>query len=93
MLSHRGEEARGGLPDAIEIRTADATSVSAGIAAALAGVDKLVIALAFKNLPVEAPRKGRTSSRSTQPARNTWSKQRTRRRQTARLHLRRGCRA
>jgi uncharacterized protein YbjT (DUF2867 family)/ligand-binding SRPBCC domain-containing protein len=60
VLSHRGEEARGGLPDAIEIREADATGDDGTLAAALAGVDKLVIALAFKNLPVEAPRKGRT---------------------------------
>jgi uncharacterized protein YbjT (DUF2867 family) len=59
VLSHRGDESRGGLPDAIEIRTADATKRE-GLTETLAGVDKLVIALAFKNLPVEAPRKGRT---------------------------------
>jgi len=59
VLSHRGETARGELPDSIEIRTADATRPE-GLADALRGVDALVIALAFPNSPIEAPRKGRT---------------------------------
>src|SRR4051812_45706127 len=60
VLSHRGEEARGGLPDAVEIRQADASVRSEALVDALAGVDALVIALASKNLPIEAPRRGRT---------------------------------
>jgi uncharacterized protein YbjT (DUF2867 family)/ligand-binding SRPBCC domain-containing protein len=59
VLSHRGEEARGDLPDAIEIRTADATSAD-GLDAALAGVDALAVALAFRNSPIEAPRRRQT---------------------------------
>jgi len=59
VLSHRGEEARGELPDRIEIRTADVTRAE-GLTDALNGVDALVIALAFPNSPIEAPRKGRT---------------------------------
>ncbi len=60
VLSSRGEDARGGLPDPVEIRTADVTDDSHDLAAALAGTDALVISLGFKNLPIEAPRKGRT---------------------------------
>ncbi len=59
VLSHRGEAARGPLPDDVELRTADVTQAE-GLATALAGVDLLVIALAFPNSPIEAPRKGRT---------------------------------
>ncbi len=59
VLSHRGEAARGPLPDDVEMRTADVTQPG-GLAAALAGIDQLVIALAFPNSPIEAPRKGRT---------------------------------
>jgi NADH dehydrogenase len=59
VLSHRGEAARGGLPDSIEIRTADVRD-AASLAEPLRGVDELVIALAFPNLPIEAPREGRT---------------------------------
>ena len=59
-LSHRGEVARGALPDAIEIRVADVTADDGSVFAALAGADALVIALAFENSPVEVPRKGRT---------------------------------
>ncbi|MDL2334988.1 MAG: SRPBCC family protein, partial [Chloroflexota bacterium] len=47
VLSQRGETARGSLPDAIGIRSADVT-VGSGLAAALAGVDTLVISLAFR---------------------------------------------
>jgi NADH dehydrogenase len=63
VLSHRGEIARGGLPDAIEMREADASVRSEDLVDALRGVDALVIALAFKNLPVEAPRRGQTFMR------------------------------
>ena len=59
VLSHRGESARGPLPDDIEIRTADIAD-PASLEPALAGVDALVIALAFPNSPMESPRKGRT---------------------------------
>jgi uncharacterized protein YbjT (DUF2867 family)/ligand-binding SRPBCC domain-containing protein len=59
VLSHRGEEARAGLPDAIEIRKADVQS-GEGIADALRGADALVIALAFKNNPIESPRRHQT---------------------------------
>ncbi len=59
VLSSRGEEARGGLPDDVEIRTAD-VSGDEDLSAALQGVESLVISLAFPNLPIEAPRKGRT---------------------------------
>jgi len=59
VLSSRGEAGRGQLPDDVEIREADIRS-SAGLAAALAGVDQLVIALAFPGSPIEQPRRGRT---------------------------------
>jgi uncharacterized protein YbjT (DUF2867 family)/ligand-binding SRPBCC domain-containing protein len=59
VLSHRGETARGGLPDAIEIRSADVQS-GEGLVEALLGADALVIALAFRNSPIEAPRRHQT---------------------------------
>jgi len=59
VLSHRGESARGPLPDAVELRHVDVTDGS-GLPEALAGLDALVIALAFLNSPIEAPRRGRT---------------------------------
>jgi NADH dehydrogenase len=59
VLSHRGPAARGPLPDGVEIRTADVTD-PATLEPALAGVDALVIALAFPNSPMEAPRRGYT---------------------------------
>ncbi len=59
VLSHRGDAARGGLPDEVEIRQAD-VQTGHGLAEALAGVDALAIALAFKNSPIEAPRKHQT---------------------------------
>lgn len=59
VLSHRGESARGPLPDGVEIRRADVAD-AATLGPALAGVDALVIALAFPNSPMEAPRKGFT---------------------------------
>src|SRR3954449_4435502 len=48
VLTHRGEEARGGLPDDIDIRRADVTARGAQLTNALLGIDTLVIALAFK---------------------------------------------
>lgn len=59
VLSHRGEVARGPLPDAIEMRHVDVTD-GTGLPGALRDLDALVIALAFRNSPVEAPRRGRT---------------------------------
>lgn len=59
VLSSRGEDARGDLPDDVEIRLADVTADD-DLAPALAGADALVIALAFRNNPIEAPRRGRT---------------------------------
>ena len=59
VLSHRGEPARGGLSGAIEIRSAD-VQTGDGLVDALRGVEALVIALAFKNSPIEAPRKHQT---------------------------------
>jgi NADH dehydrogenase len=59
VLSSRGEEARGALPDDVEIRPADVTSGD-GLPDALAGADALVIALAFPNSPIERPRRGLT---------------------------------
>jgi uncharacterized protein YbjT (DUF2867 family)/ligand-binding SRPBCC domain-containing protein len=47
------------LPLAVEVRRAD-VSTGDGLAEALRGVDAVVIALAFKNLPIEAPRKHQT---------------------------------
>ena len=59
VLSHRGEAARGPLPDDVEIRPADVAD-AASLAPALAGVEALVIALAFRNSPMESPRRGQT---------------------------------
>ncbi|HUG49290.1 MAG TPA: NAD(P)H-binding protein [Candidatus Limnocylindria bacterium] len=59
VISHRGEEARGDLPDNVEIRLADVTG-GEDLEPALTGADMLVVALAFENLPIEAPRRGRT---------------------------------
>lgn len=59
VLSHRGESARGGLADAIEVRSAD-VQTGDGLVESLRGVDALAIALAFKNSPIEAPRKRQT---------------------------------
>ena len=59
VLSSGGDGARGQLPDDIEIRTANVTDPSS-LGAALAGVDELVISLAFPGLPIEQPKKGWT---------------------------------
>ena len=60
LLTHRPGLA---LPFHVdEVRTADVTRPD-GIAAALAGVDALVISLGFRNSPIEAPRRGRTFER------------------------------
>jgi NADH dehydrogenase len=54
-------ESAGGTPP-FEYRPADVTQ-AASLAAALAGVDALVISLAFRNSPIEAPRRGQTFER------------------------------
>ncbi|MFN8518104.1 MAG: NAD(P)H-binding protein [Chloroflexota bacterium] len=59
VLSHRADASHGPLPDAVELRQAD-VATSDGLAQTLEGVDALVIALAFPNLPIESPRRGRT---------------------------------
>jgi len=59
VLSSRGEAARGPLPDDIEIREVDVTTGD-GLPDALTGVDGLVVALAFRNSPIEQPRRGQT---------------------------------
>ena len=59
VLSHLGEERRGPLPDDIEIRRAD-VHTGEGLADALRGADALVIALAFRNSPMESPGRHQT---------------------------------
>jgi NADH dehydrogenase len=59
VLTHRGDEARGALPDDVELRPADVTGAD-DLARALVGVDELVISLAFPNAPIAAPRRGLT---------------------------------
>jgi uncharacterized protein YbjT (DUF2867 family) len=63
VLSHRrrlpGSLSTPELGGRVEARRADVTDPDT-LPAALAGVDALVIALAFKNFPVEAPRRGQT---------------------------------
>ena len=60
ILSRQGDAAaRGPLPDDVEVRHADAANAE-GLQEALTGVDALVIALAFKNSPIESPARGQT---------------------------------
>ena len=59
VLTHRGDEARGPLPDDVELRRVDVTT-GEGLPDAVAGMDALVVALAFRNSPIEAPRRGQT---------------------------------
>jgi nucleoside-diphosphate-sugar epimerase/ligand-binding SRPBCC domain-containing protein len=59
VLSRQGATALGPLPDSVEVRHADVAR-SDGLPEALAGVDALVIALAFNNSPMESPSQGRT---------------------------------
>jgi uncharacterized protein YbjT (DUF2867 family)/ligand-binding SRPBCC domain-containing protein len=60
VLSHRDEaEARGPLPETIELRDVD-VKTGAGLPEAVRGLDGLVIALAFRNSPMESPRRGET---------------------------------
>ena len=59
VLSSRGEDARGELPDDIEIRRVNVRT-GEGIDVALAGVEDLVISLAFPGSPIEQPKKGNT---------------------------------
>jgi len=58
VLSHGGGR-EAPLPVEVEVRRADVTT-GEDLAEALRGVDAVVIALAFKNLPIEAPRKHQT---------------------------------
>jgi uncharacterized protein YbjT (DUF2867 family)/ligand-binding SRPBCC domain-containing protein len=59
ILSRRGADARGPLPDTVDVRHAD-VSRDEGLAEALHDVDSLVIALAISNSPMESPRHGQT---------------------------------
>ena len=59
VLTHRDEAARGQLPDDIELRHVDA-STGEGLPEALNRLDALAIALAFRNSPMEAPKRGQT---------------------------------
>ena len=59
VISHSGEGSRGPLPDDVEIRRGDART-SEGLGEALRDVDALVIALAFKNSPMESPARHQT---------------------------------
>jgi len=62
VLSHRPPAAGSlgnGSAEPFEFRQADVTRPD-NLAAALAGVDTLVISLAFRNSPIEAPRRGQT---------------------------------
>ena len=65
VLSHRARASAGpavgavGGSAALEYRQADVTRPES-LAAALAGVGELVISLAFRNSPIEAPRRGQT---------------------------------
>jgi NADH dehydrogenase len=66
VLSHRSSATAasqtGTTGRSIEFRRADVTAPD-GLAGALAGVDTLVICLAFRNSPIEAPRRGQTFER------------------------------
>jgi uncharacterized protein YbjT (DUF2867 family) len=59
VLSHRSPVETVG---SVEVRTADATRPET-LPAALEGVDAVVISLAFRNSPIEAPRRGQTFER------------------------------
>ena len=50
---------RGGLPDDVELRRANATTGD-GLQEALRGADAVVVALAFENLPIESSRRHQT---------------------------------
>jgi uncharacterized protein YbjT (DUF2867 family) len=60
VLTHRNTSVESS--SAIERRPVDVTRPD-GLEAALAGVDALVISLAFRNSPIEAPRRGQTFER------------------------------
>jgi uncharacterized protein YbjT (DUF2867 family)/ligand-binding SRPBCC domain-containing protein len=59
VLTHRDEAARGQLPDDIELRHVDVLT-GEGLPEALHGLDAMAIALAFRNSPIEAPKRGQT---------------------------------
>jgi NADH dehydrogenase len=58
VLAH-GDATESPLPLGVEVRTADVTT-GEGLIDALRDVDAVAIALAFRNLPIEAPRKHQT---------------------------------
>ena len=59
VLTPRPDSAGERLPDGIEIREADVTRPD-GLKSALHGLDALIIAIAFPNLPIEDPARGHT---------------------------------
>jgi len=59
VLTHRPEGSSSALPDAVQVRHA-VFGDQRSLAAALEGVDALVISLAFANSPMESIRQGRT---------------------------------
>lgn len=59
VLSASGEAARHSLPDDLEIRQVDVRDPAA-VARAVHGADAMIIALAFRNSPMESPRRGQT---------------------------------
>lgn len=59
ILSHDVEAGRRRVPDGMEVRHGDIADPTT-LSAALAGVDALVIALAFRGYPMENPRRGET---------------------------------
>ena len=61
VLTHRATDVTGTVPG-LEYRPADVTRPQT-LASTLNGVDTLVISLAFRNSPIEAPRRGRTFER------------------------------
>lgn len=59
VLSHEDDRQSTPLPDAVDVRRADVTT-GEGLAEALRDADSVVIALAFENSPIEAPRRHQT---------------------------------
>ncbi len=63
VLTHRLRAGRSPVPAGADVRQADANGPADRLDAALAGVDALVIALAFPNAPMEDPSRGWTYER------------------------------
>jgi NADH dehydrogenase len=59
VLTRRPEAVRLGLPDDAEVRSADVADPTT-LSPALAGVEALVVAIAFRGYPMENPRRGQT---------------------------------